>query len=81
MVLRFRKETLDYELVLEGGASSLYPLLLQIKTAFGAQAFSPKDFSHSTGLSIATAHRHINRLYRANAIQKRGHGEYVLVAR
>jgi hypothetical protein len=81
MVLRFRKETLDYELVLEGGASSLYPVLLQLKTALGAQAFSPKDLSHATGLSIATAHRHISRLYRANAIQKRGHGEYVLVAR
>jgi hypothetical protein len=81
MVLRFRKETLDYELVLEGGASSLYPLLLQLKTAFGTQAFSPKEVSHATGLSIATTHRQITRLYRANAIQKRGHGEYVLVAR
>lgn len=81
MVLRFRKETLDYELVLEGGAATLYPVLLQLQTAFGPQAFSPKEVAHATGLSIATAHRQITRLYRANAIQKRGFGEYVLVAR
>ncbi len=80
MVLRFQKETLDYEHVLEGGAATLYPALVQLQTAFGAQAFSPKDVAHATGLSIATAHRQISRLYRANAVQKRGYGEYVLVS-
>ena len=79
MVLRFRKETLDYEHVLEGGAAVLYPAVVQLRTAFGTQPFSPKDMSHATGLAIATVHRHISRLYRANAIQKRGYGEYVLV--
>ena len=78
MVLRFRKETLDYEHVLEGGAALLYPLVLQIRTAFGAAAFSPKDLAHATGASRATAHRQIDRLYRANAIQKHGYGEYVV---
>jgi hypothetical protein len=81
MVLRFRKETLDYEHVLEGGAATLYPLLLQLRTAFGAQVFSPKDVTHQIGSSIATAHRQLSRLLRADAIQKRGYGEYVLVAR
>jgi len=79
MVLRFRKETLDFEHVLEGGAATLYPILFQLKTAFEDRAFSPKDLSHATGLSIATAHRQISRLYRADVIQKRGYGEYVLV--
>lgn len=81
LVLRFRKETLDFEHVLEGGAATLYPALLQLQVAFGQQAFSPKDLAHATGLSIATAHRQITRLYRANALQKRGYGEYALVAR
>jgi len=79
MVLRFRKETLDYEHVLEGGAATLYPLLLQFRGAFGSNIFSPKELARATGLSIATSHRHIDRLYRAGAIQKRGFGEYVLV--
>lgn len=80
MVLRFRKETLDYEHVLEGGAATSYPFLVQLKAAFGNQSFSPKDVVHTTGLSIATVHRHISRMYQANAVQKRAHGEYVLVA-
>jgi RecA-family ATPase len=80
MVLRFRKETLDYEHVLEGGAACLYPAVVQLRSAFGTQSFSPKDMAHATGLGIATVHRHISRLYRANALQKRGYGEYVLVA-
>jgi hypothetical protein len=80
LVLRFRKETLDYEHVLQGGAACLYPVVVQLRTAFGTQAFSPKDMAHATGLGIATVHRHISRLYRADAIQKRGYGEYVLVA-
>jgi Fic family protein len=78
MVLRFRKETLDYEHVLEGGAASAYPLILQIRTAFGAQVFGAKELTHATGVSRATAHRQIDRLYRAGALQKRGFGEYCL---
>jgi hypothetical protein len=81
MVLRFRKETLDYEHVLEGGAAALYPALLQLRTAFGTQTFTPRQLSHETGASIATAHRQISRLYRASAIEKRGYGEYVLSER
>jgi hypothetical protein len=80
MVLRFRKDTLDYEHVLEGGAATLYPVLLHLRTAFGCQVFSPKDVTHQTGSSIATAHRQINRLLRADAVRKRGFGEYVLVS-
>jgi hypothetical protein len=79
MVLYFCKQTLDYEHVMEGGAATFYPLLLQFRTAFGNEGFSPKQVVNATGLSIATAHRQIERLYRAGAIQKRSFGEYFLV--
>jgi len=79
MVLRFKKESLSYEHVLEGGAAPFYPLVQQLKTAFGTKPFSPKDVTHQTGASIATAHRQISRLDHAGAIQKRGYGEYVVM--
>lgn len=78
MVLRFRKETLDYEHVVVGGAAPLYPLVLQIRTAFGTQRFGPKELCHTTGVSRATAHRQIDRLFRAGALNRCGFGEYVL---
>jgi AAA domain-containing protein len=80
MVLRFQKETLNFEHVLEGGAATMYPALLQLRTTFGTQPFSPKELTHATGVSRATACRLTDRLYRANAIQKKGYGEYVLTA-
>jgi hypothetical protein len=79
MVLRFRKETLDFDFVIAGGAASLYPELVRLKTAFGTNAFSPKNLTFETGLSRAAAHRLIDRLYRAGVLQKRGYGQYVLV--
>src|SRR6185295_19597968 len=79
LVLRFCKESLDYAFVLEGGAASFYPTLLQLQTAFGRESFGPKRISQTTGCSRATAHRVIDRLSQAGAIQKRFHGEYVLV--
>jgi hypothetical protein len=81
MVLRLRTETLDYEQVLEGGAASLYPLLLQIQTDFEHNSFGPKELSQAIGVSRATAHRHISALYRAGALQKRAFGEYTLAVR
>jgi len=80
MVLRFRKETLDYEHVLEGGAASAYPVIIQLRTAFGSQSFGPKELAQETGESRRTAHRQIEKLYRAGALFKRGYGEYVLSA-
>jgi hypothetical protein len=78
MVLRFRKGTLDHEHVLEGGAAPLYPLLLQLQSAFGSLSFSAKEISQTTGVSRATAHRQIDRLYRAGALAKQGFGEYTI---
>jgi hypothetical protein len=78
LVLKFRPENLDYEHVLEGGSAPLYPLLLQIQTAFQNRPFGPKELCHETGVSRTTAHRQIERLFRAGALTKRGFGEYVL---
>lgn len=78
MVLRFRRETLDYEHVLEGGAASSYPLIRQISAEFGPRTFGPRELVDATGVSRATAHRHISRLYDAGVLTKRGFGEYVL---
>src|SRR5688572_4354448 len=79
MVLRFRKENLDYNFVLEGGAAAFYPMLLQLQTAFGRESFGPKQLSQATGSSRATAHRLIDRLSQAGSLQKRSHGDYILV--
>ena len=78
MVLRFRKDTLDHEYVLEGGAAPLYPLLVQIKAAFGTRAFGPKELFLTTGVSRATAGRQIDRLHRAGALTRRGFGDYAV---
>jgi RecA-family ATPase len=71
-VLRLVKQSLSYEHLLEGGAASLYPLIQQLQAYFGAQAFSPKDLAHTSGVSRATANRQLNRLYMANVISKKG---------
>ena len=79
MVLRFRRETLDHDHLLEGGAAPYYPLVIQLRTVvFGTQTFSAKELSHATGASRATAHRQIDRLYRAGVLTKIGYGEYKL---
>jgi hypothetical protein len=78
MVLRFRKETLDHEHILEGGAAPIYPVILQLQTAFGTQAFGAKEIAQTTGVSRSTAHRYIERLSRASALTKRGFGEYII---
>lgn len=77
-VVRFRKDSLDHEHVLSGGAAPFFPLLVQLRDAFGTQPFSPKDITHETGVSRSTAHRQITRLYHAGALKKGTYGEYVL---
>ena len=78
MVLRFRKQSLDYEHVLDGGAASFYPLILQLRNVLGTEPFGAKELSKGSGVSLATAHRQIERLHRTGALTKRGYGEYVL---
>jgi hypothetical protein len=78
VLLRFQKDTLDYEFVLKGGAAEFYPVLKQIKSHFGDNDFSPKELYQATGISRATAHRLLTRLYYSDALQKRGYGTYKL---
>jgi hypothetical protein len=80
IVARFRKDRLDYEHVLEGGAAPLYPALEQIRREFGSGDFSAKDLWSATGISRSTAFRVLDRLRLASAIQKRSHGQYFLTA-
>jgi hypothetical protein len=77
-VLRFREDTLDYELAIEGPASCLFSEVLSLKNAFGEGVFSPKMIMLDTGMSQATAHRTIGRLLLAGALQKMGYGQYSL---
>jgi hypothetical protein len=77
-VLRLVKESLNYEHILEGGAASVYPLIREIQAAFTSRPFSPKDLCEQTGVSRATAHRQLARLYQAGVLTKKGFGEYIL---
>jgi DNA-binding IclR family transcriptional regulator len=52
--------------------------ILRLQTEFGSETFGAKDLSHRTGVSRATAHRQIDRLYRSNVLVKRGYGVYGL---
>jgi hypothetical protein len=78
IVLRFQKETLNFEFLLEGSAAELYPVMRQIHFDLGATPFGPKEFAEATGASRATAFRLMSRLRSAGALQRRGHGQYVL---
>ena len=78
MVLKFNKETLAMEHVLEGGAASVYPLMVQLKTAFGTNRFAPRQLTHELGIARATAARTISRLLAVGVIHRLGYGEYAL---
>ena len=78
LVLRFRKESMDYDHLLEGGAAPFYPLVLQLQANFSTQSFGPKELSLVTGVSRATAGRQIDRLCQSGALNKSSFGEYRL---
>jgi hypothetical protein len=56
MVIKFRVETLDYAHVITGGVEPLYPLVRQLRSTFGAQAWSPKNLTFQLGMK--PGHRH-----------------------
>jgi hypothetical protein len=78
MVLKFREETLDYEVVIDGLAAPHYPLVLRIQEEFSNRPFTPKDFYLATGASKATAFRQIELLRRVGVLKRHGRGEYSL---
>jgi hypothetical protein len=55
MVLRFDKESLAMQHVLDGSASVFYPHIANLRNAFGAQPFSPKGMSQEIGFTRPTA--------------------------
>ncbi len=80
VALRFCKETLNFEFLLEGAAAPLYPDIERIRRDMGRDIFGPKEFIEKTGMTRPTAFRLLDRLRLAGAIDRRGHGQYVLVA-
>jgi hypothetical protein len=82
LVLRFRSETEDYEHVMENSAATLYPLMRQIQTDFGYEAFTMKSFCKETGIARSTAYRYLDRLRQAEALQKlKNRDDYKLVVK
>jgi hypothetical protein len=77
-VVRFRDETLDYELVISGPAAPHFAEILELKNQFGSIPFSPKSLYSDIGMSRATAHRMISRLAHAGVLKKAGYGQYAL---
>ncbi len=80
LVIRFRRETLDYEFVMEGPAAEIYPIIQQLRSTFAGRPFSPKEVCYETGMARATAHRVISRLTAAGMMARSGYGQYVLGA-
>ena len=78
VVVRFREKTLDQEFILEGGAAPLYPMILGLRNSFGSEPFTPKEYKFETGVSSATATRHIARLLQSDALIRTGKGSYKL---
>jgi RecA-family ATPase len=78
MVLKFRKETLNFEWILEGSAASFYPLIQQIQLEFKRQAFDYKELMSLTGASRSTTFRQLNQLQLAGVLNKTAHGKYIL---
>jgi hypothetical protein len=76
-VLRFRPDTLDYEMVLEGSSASLYAeAILPIAEAFRDTSFTPKELYQQLGFSRQTATRLISHMVFAGALTRLGRGEY-----
>jgi hypothetical protein len=78
LVLRFAKQILGYQHVIDGQAAPLYPLLKQIQAEFGDQPFGIRELISRTGLSRTHAYRQVDRLRAADAVVKCGAGQYAL---
>jgi hypothetical protein len=78
VVLSFRKDTLDHEVLIEGAAATLYPLISSIQFEFRENDFSAKELEKAIGIAHTTAYRYLHRLLQANALVKTGVGRYKL---
>jgi hypothetical protein len=79
-VIRFRRQTLDYEVVLEGPGAPMFVEVRQLQNAFGDRTFRPKDLYQEMSLARASATRLIARLLLAGVLDRVGYGEYRLSA-
>jgi hypothetical protein len=70
MALRFRQDTLDYDLILEGSAAQNYPELMQLHRAFPGISFTAKDISNELGWARTSTYRVLNRLTQANVFRR-----------
>lgn len=61
-VIRFREESMDYDLVMAGGASHLYPEIKQLRHHFPSGGFTAKQVQDETGWSRTSIYRILNRL-------------------
>jgi hypothetical protein len=78
VVLSFRKETLDHELLIEGPAATLYPLISSIQFEFRDHDFSAKELEKAIGIGHTTSYRYLHRLLHADVLVKTGVGRYKL---
>jgi hypothetical protein len=78
-VIRFRKNTLDYEVVLEGAGAPIFVELCQLRNAFEDRIFSPKECYQELGMSRTNAFRLIGKLTAADVLERQGYGQYRLV--
>jgi hypothetical protein len=78
MTLRFEKESMGYELILEGTAAEHYPMILQIQAEFGSTPFDAKGLQAVLGVKQSQVYRHIRMLIEADVLTKNAHGAYQL---
>jgi hypothetical protein len=72
MVVRFEKDTLDYDWVFEGAASDEYPAVRQLEIEFGQCAFTVKQIISQLGWSRAKAYRTLQKMTYSGLLDKNG---------
>lgn len=77
-VIRFRKATLDYEVVLEGPGAPLFVEIMELQQAFADRTFGQKELYQELGMSRTSAFRLSSRLAAAGVLLRHGYGEYRL---
>jgi hypothetical protein len=76
-VVRFILTTKTYELLLDGDAAEMYPLILQIGEAIEEEPFTPKAVRQAIGGSEATVTRQLAALFHAGVLIRSGFGNYL----
>ena len=73
-VVRFREETMDYDLVMAGSASQLYPEIKQLRQHFPGHepnsGFTAKQVREETGWSQTNIYRILNRITHSGVLRK-----------